>query len=659
MKKYIIGDPIPTEAVVADIPSEKAFPPIGTSALKENSYTLVLPLSKDAVVYGLGESPRGMNKRGWEYISYNCDDPMQTESRRGLYGSHNFLIADQEKPVGLFIDTPGKVRFDIGYTKRNELSIESPKDVAVYVIEGDSPQDIAHNFRKIIGKSYIPPKFAFGYGQSRWGYKSEEDLRNVADELERHQIPCDMIYMDIDYMQGYKDFTVNESRFPDFPAFVEEMKKRHIHLVPIIDAGVKKEEGYPVYEEGVEKGYFVKEKDQETDFVGAVWPGYALLPDFLNPEARAWFGEQYRVLTDAGIDAFWNDMNEPALFYSEKGLHELTEYLRSFIEDPDSGNVHELEMKVAGLNNSPEDFRRFYHRYNGKTYVNEDVHNLYGFNMTRGAAEAFDHLRPDLRTLIFSRSSYIGMHRYAGIWTGDNKSWFSHIKLLLSQLPGLNMAGFLYTGADLGGFTEDTTPDLLARFIQLGVFTPLMRNHSAILTRDQEPYQFENVEELAHLIQVRYRLLPYLYSEYLKAALNDEMMFRPLSFEFRDDPEAREVDDQLLLGDEVMIAPVYEQNKNHRYVYLPEEMIKVAFKPDGSIEEERLAKGHHYIEYPLDEIVFFIRKGKAIPVAAPAMNVDEVKSDDLLLIGDTGTYQLYEDDGIHQKSPVTKRILKK
>lgn len=219
---------------------------------------------------------------------------------------------------------------------------------------------------------------------------------------------------------------------------------------------------------------------------------------------------------------------------------------------------------------------------------------------------------------MFSRSSYIGMHRYGGIWTGDNKSWWAHILLNLKMMPSLNMCGFLYAGADLGGFSADTTRELLLRFLALGVFTPLMRDHTAIGTREQECYQFENVEDFRHVIGVRYRLIPYLYSEYMKAALNDDMYFRPLGFVYPEDKIAVHVEDQLLLGNEIMIAPVYEQNARGRYVYLPEEMKFVKFLPGGTIAEEILEKGIHYVEVALNEIPLFIRKGKCIPVAEAA-----------------------------------------
>ena len=472
----------------------------------------------------------------------------------------------------------------------------------------------------------------------------------MAAGYRENHIPLDMIYMDIDYMDSYKDFTLNPENFPDFPDFVKEMKDQELRLIPIIDAGVKVESGYEVYEEGVEKRYFCQREDG-SDFVAAVWPGDTHFPDFLNKDARKWFGDKYSFLISQGIEGFWNDMNEPAIFYSSEGMEAAKKLAGEFYQDKE-GKIHiwKMQGELNGLANNPKDYRRFYHNVDGKKIRHDKVHNLFGYNMTRAAGEAFDRIDPEKRFLMFSRSSYIGMHRYGGIWMGDNKSWWSHILLNLKMLPSLNMCGFLYTGADLGGFGADATRDLVLRHMALGVFTPLMRNHSAIGTREQECYQFENVEDFRNVVNTRYRLVPYLYSEYMKAALNDDMYFKPLGFVYPDDKMAIRVEDQLILGNEIMIAPVYEQNARGRYVYLPEEMRFVKFLTDGSIFEEILEKGVHYVEVALNEVPLFIRSGKCIPVAEAAECVKDIDTSKLTMLGYEGSsYTLYEDDGVHKE----------
>lgn len=644
IQKYVYGHPFPTDVVVKEIETAKEPLPFFET---DNQGSFTYTLAEDDIVYGLGEQIRGINKRGWQYVSWNYDNPNHHEDTRSLYGSHNFIIVCGKVTFGAFFDYPGKMEFDIGYTRRDTMQIKAAKnDLTVYIITGENEKDIVKQFRGIIGRSYIPPLWAFGYGQSRWGYKNEADIREVAAKYKAAGIPLDSIYLDIDYMERYKDFTVDEERFPDLKGLAADMQAEGIHLVPIIDAGVKIEDGYSVYEEGVEKNYFCKNAEG-GDFVGAVWPGRVHFPDFLQPEARDWFGKKYAVLTEQGIDGFWNDMNEPAIFYTEDRLADTC----AEIEKLTAGNMGIDEYfaftgMVAGLNGNIGDYDKFYHNVNGQMVKHSEVHNLYGMNMTRSANEALREICPDKRTLFFSRSSYVGAHRYGGIWQGDNKSWWSHILQSMQQLPALNMAGFLFTGSDTGGFGCDTTEDLMLRWLQYSLFTPLFRNHSADGTREQELYRFSNADAAGNMIRIRYSLVPYLYSEFLKAALRDEMMFRPLAFDFADDADAKQVDDQLLLGNELMIAPIYKQNAKGRYVYLPEEMMLVRMRSDEDYETEILPKGHHYVPAELNELVFFIRNQKAIPFAKAAKNTAETDWNTVRLLGYSGcSYEMYADNG--------------
>ncbi len=646
IQKYSFGTPFETEAVVAPIPVSSGLPALGQIDT-DHGFSFRLALSPQDIVYGLGEANRGIDKRGHLYISCCADDPIHTEDKHSLYGAHNFLLIDSgpdAEAVGLFFDYPGEMTFDIGYSHREQLCVCcKTADLYLYLITGKSASDIVHQFRQIIGPSYIPPKFAFGYGQSRWGYAAPEDFRTVAQQHRENHIPLDMIYMDIDYMEDFKDFTVNTKRFPDFASFVEEMKQQNIRLIPIVDAGVKIEPGYAVYEEGLAKGYFCKKEDG-SEFEACVWPGMTHFPDFLRPEVREWFGNQYKCLLDAGIEGFWNDMNEPAIFFSAEGEADLRQWMADILAGKTSFHSFALSDRSKSLPNSPEDYQRFYHVVDSKRIRHDRVHNLYGCCMTRAASEAFARLCPDKRILMFSRASYIGMHRYGGIWMGDNMSWWSHLLLNLKMLPSLNMCGFLYIGADLGGFGCDTTEDLLLRWLALGVFTPLMRNHSAAGTREQEFYQFDHAEDFRHIISVRYRLIPYLYSEYLKAAKNDAMMFRPLAFAYPQDRIARKIEDQLLLGDEVMIAPVYTQNADGRPVYLPEEMLLVKFLPDGTLLQTPVPAGYLFIDVALNEVAFFIRRGRKIPVVDAAECVEALDMRTLCYIGDPkATYELIDE----------------
>ena len=633
--------------------------------VNEEAKTLFYKMTKDDHIYGLGEHVRGINKRGWFYESKCRDEPNHKEDTCALYGAHNFLVVDGEEQFGIFIDYPGIVSFDVGYTRSNDLTITlSDWNFDLYVITGESLKDIVKQFRQLIGKSYIAPLWGLGHGQSRWGYVCADDIREVVKRYKELELPLDSVYMDIDYMDHLKDFTIHPERFPEFPKFAEEMKAQNIRLVPIIDAGVKIEEGYPIYEEGAKKGYFCKNADG-TIFVGAVWPGKCAFPDMLNKDAREWFGNNYKILLDQGVEGFWNDMNEPSIFYAEEHLQEIQKHADSY-----EGNQLMIDhywtykSMFDGMSNNEEDYKRFYHNIDGQMVRHDKVHNLFGYNMTRAAGEAFERLCPDKRILIFSRASYIGMHRYGGIWQGDNRSWWSHLLMNLQMMPSLNMCGFLYTGADLGGFGSNTTEDLMLRWMALGIYTPLMRNHSCIDSRRQEPYLFEDIDGFRHILGMRYKLLPYLYSEYMKAALDDEMMFRPLAFEYPNDPLAARVEDQLMVGDGMMIAPVYVQNAPGRYVYLPETMKMVRFKKDGTVDEEIMEKGHYYVEIDLTDVVFFVRENHIIPMSKGGLRVEDVDFEHVELLScvtaEEATYEYYHDDGLSKdyENPANRTVLR-
>lgn len=650
IRRYDFGSPIHTGAVVRELAVENAAVPFFATEVKDSQVRFTIHMDADDLVFGLGESLRGINKRGHLYRAWNSDDFSHTENKASIYASHNLLLfSGKEKLFGVYFDDPGAMEFDLGYTRGETAIITSENgDLSVYIIEADSLTAICKEFRGLIGRSYLPPKWAFGYIQSRWGYSSDPEVRNVVKEHRDRHIPLDGVCMDIDYMEDFKDFTWNKKSFPDLRKFNDDMRADHIRLIPIIDAGVKQLEGYDTCDMGLEKDYFVKKADGKP-FVGAVWPGRSYFPDFLREDVRAWFGGEYSKLMDEGIEGFWNDMNEPALFYSEESIAEafaVADKLRN--ENLDIHSAFALKDAFNGTANNMEDYRRFYHEVDGQTIRHDKIHNLYGAYMTRAAAEGFRRYDSSKRFLLFSRASFVGAHRYGGVWQGDNSSWWSHIKLNLQMLPSLNMCGFLYSGADLGGFSCNTTEDLMLRWLQLGVFSPLMRNHSADHTREQEVYRFANWEDMRDSLTVRYGLLPYLYSEFMKAALSDGMYFRPLAFDYPTDDVACRVEDQVMLGSDCMIAPVYEQNARGRHVYLPEDMLMVRFRSATDYDLTPMEAGHYWIELALNEMPLFIRRGHVVPLAKPAEYVEGIDFTDLRLLGwlDEGvTTTLYNDDG--------------
>lgn len=648
------GNPFPTESLVfkRDTAEELIKVPDVPWEIKREQNRIQLRFVMDNAdqVLGLGQNLRGMNKRGGFYESFCTDDPIHTPGKKSLYGAHNFLLISGKKTFGIFIDFPGKVTYDIGFTKSDECVITvMGADVDLYHFENGTLKELVLAFRSLMGKTYAAPKWAFGFQQSRWSYQTRQEIESVANAFEDHHIPCDAIYLDIDYMERYKDFTIDKTAFPDFEGLIHELRNKGYRLVPIIDAGVKIEKGYSTYEEGAKEGYFCLNREDEP-FVAAVWPGKVHFPDFLNPDARRWFGLQYKALTDLGIDGFWNDMNEPSIFYTEDRLRETIQLAKdSEGQNLDIDTFFKLTDAFQSLFNHPDDYRKFYHQVNGELVNHLKVHNLYGFNMTRAAAEGLHEIEPNRRFLLFSRSSIVGQGRFAGIWTGDNHSWWEHILLNLHMMPAINQCGILYTGADTGGFSDNANSQLLIRWSQFSLFTPLFRNHAALHTRSQEPFAFDQntTEIMRDIIRLRYALIPYLYGEYMKAVRSNGLFFTPLCFDYEDE-QSFLTDDQLLVGESLMTAPIYRENAVGRHVYLPEPMLLWKAKRCDDMAFEVMEQGHHYLRAAIEEVPIYIRKNRLMVTGEPAMSVEKLDLSLLTVIGfvhDQATYVYYDDDG--------------
>ena len=653
IKRYVYGNPIDTGAIEADIlKSIESYSSeningsvisiqakVGDKTKKVEATQFIWKLKENDFVWGLGETMRGINKRGYKYISYNTDDPHHRQDMPSLYGTHNFFIIDGENALGVFVDTPARTTFYVGSEVADEIKVVAEtKDCNLFVIDGRDAYDIAKQFLSVIGRSFIPPLWAFGFSQSRWGYKNAKDVDTVIKKYREANIPLDSVCLDIDYMDRYIDFTINEDRFPNLKDYVAEKKAEGIHLVPIIDAGVKIEPGNATYDEGVKNNYFCTNKEGK-EFKAAVWPGMTHFPDFFKPETRKWFGHEYKSLTDLGLDGFWNDMNEPAIFYSEYSKKQsVIDLVLNFLIKS------RAERKNNGEPSAYKDYANFFHEVEGKKLCHHDVHNLFGALMTRAAGEGLSDIL-DHRYLLYTRSSYIGAHRYGGIWTGDNGSSFEMLRQNVYQMPGLNMCGFIYSGADTGGFGGNCTRELLLRWLAFSVFTPLMRDHSCMGTRNQECYAFGDTEDFRKIVNLRYRLLPYIYSEFMKAALNKDMYIKPLGFVYKDE-KSKTIEDQLLVGESIMVAPIVEEGAISRKVYLPEEMMQVTFDGDN-FDFEIVKAGEIEISVPLNKVVFFIRKDHAIVVAKKTVQTTkDLDLSDVNKLGYDVDYNQYVDDGI-------------
>ncbi len=647
IEEFVFGTPVHTGAVLEKGKQENIRFPLEITSGEPTLLKIDLA-SKDRI-YGLGEHLGSMNRRGRRFRSYCRDEANHTEDKNELYGAHNFFIhVTEQGQTGYFIDFPGEVVYDTGFHDERIFSIEiHGKDFRMLKIPGETPEEIVSRFLQAVGKAYIPPKWAFGYFQSRWGYKDQEEIEEVYRRFTKEDLPLDGIYLDLDYMEDFKNFTVSKSRFPEFKRFAGKLKKEGVYLVPIIDAGVKIEPGYNIYEEGVKGNHFCLDH-KNTPYVAAVWPGKVHFPDFLQRKTREWFGDQYRFLTELGIEGVWNDMNEPAIFYDEKNLEKAVDLATECRGK--NLNVHQffrLKDTFADLLNDEDYHQRFYHTIEGEKHLHRDVHNLYGDYMTRAAHEGLKkHL--NRRFLLISRASTIGMHRYGGIWTGDNASWWTHLEENIRMMPSINMCGFYYIGADTGGFGGQCSGELLTRWLQFSAFTPLLRNHSALDTRPQEPYAFSK-EVLKHsrsLLKCRYRLIPYLYSTYMKAVENHQLFFKPLAFQYPKGYEAME--DQLLIGKELMLAPIHKQNQSYRLVDLPEKMARVTLREEAT-EIHIAPEGPQKVFYDLDYLRFFLRPDQMLPLAEAVNQVSRLslgKLEVLAYIRNGGEHVLYDDDGI-------------
>lgn len=651
---YRFGSPYSTGAVTEEATNFKDINELKHFTIKyeKNNITFSKIINDSYTIYGLGESLGGINKRGKKYKMWNTDDFLHTPEKESLYSSHPFMIFDGDNSTfGVLIDYPGLIEIDMGFTKSDliEINIKN-ENFDIYIFQDDSPLKIIKKYLEITGSPYIPPKWGFGFQQSRWSYPDDKKIRQVASELRKNDIPCDAIYMDIDYMDNYKVFTVDKTKFSDIKKFSEELKADGFKLLPIIDPGVKIEKNYAVYKEGVAGKYFCVD-EKSKPFTGSAWPGLVHFPDFLNAKTRKWWGDKYILLLENGVAGFWNDMNEPAIFYTPDQLNHAKKMSKTK-KISNSWDYFELRDVYAGLPNRKEYYKKLCHKDDKGNIVNHsDIHNLYGYLMTKATSDAIIERYPNKRYFLLSRSSYTGLHRFAAIWMGDNQSWWEHLLVNIQMLVSLNISGFFFTGADTCGFGSNVSNELAIRWMQFGVFSPLFRNHSALGTRDQEPYSFDKqtTNRIRHFIKTRYSLLPYIYSEFISSILELKPFISPLSFYFNDNI-SKQTEDQFLLGGSILVAPIYKQNTNGRTVYLPEsKYLYIRYFHNKPHEYQVYQPGIHHITYTHDELSFFIKENSLIVTTTPVNFVDEKPTDTITITGfvtESATITYYEDDGV-------------
>jgi alpha-glucosidase len=507
-------------------------------------------LRDDEQVYGFGEKNGRLNKRGrnlggYAYAMWNSDTFAYDSDTDPIYASIPFyLVLRKGRAHGIFLDNSYRTSFDIGHSSQGLLSLGADGgEVNYYVIFGPHPKDVIRRYTEMTGRMPLPPRWALGYHQCRYSYYPESRVRLVANTFREKQIPADVIWLDIHYLDGYNPFTWDPERFPDPAKLTADLRAQGFRMVTIIDAHPKKQPGWPVYDSGVAGDHFVKRPDG-TIYEAPVWPsnapknpGPSVFPDFSKPATRDWWGNLHKMLVDVGVAGIWNDMNEPAVF-------------------------------VAPTWTMPLDVR---HDNEGQPTDHREIHNVYGLEMTRSTYEGLLRLRPDARPFVLTRASYAGAQRYAAMWPGDNVSTWNHLRYTVPMLTGMGLSGMPFVGSDIGGFAGAPTPDLYTRWLQAGVFYPFMRTHTTFGTPDQEPWSYGSAHETINrrAIELRYQLLPEIYNVMHEASTTGVPAMRPLVLEYPEDPRTWDLDDQFMWGSNLLIAPVLSETDTVRDLYLP------------------------------------------------------------------------------------------
>ncbi len=568
-------------------------------------------LAAEEHLYGLGERAFPLDLRGRSYTLWNVDPQDFAPQRDPLYLSIPFCIGLRAgRGYGLLYDNTYRARLDLGQAHPDEMAyVAEEGEASYYFIFGPAPATILQRYTALTGRMALPPLWALGYQQSRWSYYPEARVREIAQLLREHHIPCDVIYLDIHYMDGYRSFTWDRQRFPDPARMLAGLHAQGFKVVAAVDPHIKADPHYAVCADGLERGMFCTFPDGGVAG-GPVWPGESYFPDFTSPRVRQWWGEQFDPLLQDGIDGFWNDMNEPTVIGPQG--------------DTLPGCVR--------------------HDWEGQGTDHREAHNVYGLLTVRATAEGLQCLCPDRRPFVLTRSGWAGVQRYAANWTGDNLSTWEHLRLTTPMVLNLGLSGLAFTGADVSGFDGDADGELTVRWTQLGVFQPFFRNHSSIWSHDQEPWAFgEPYLSLSRAaIELRYRLLPYLYTTTWQCTQTGTPIARPLLWAHPDDARTCTLDDQFLCGDALLVAPIGRPGQTSREVYLP-----AGEWFDFWTDERHAGPGTITAAAPLERIPVYVRAGTVLPTWPLLQHTSERPVDRLILHvypGD-GESWLYEDDG--------------
>jgi alpha-glucosidase len=564
---------------------------------------------------GLGEKAGDFPRRQKNFTMWNADIPAYDAGTDPLYQTIPFFLGILKgRAYGIFFDNTYWSNFDMGKESRDQYSFGAEGgELDYYFFAGPAPKAILSRFTELVGRMPLPPLWSLGYQQSRWSYHPESRVREIASGFRTNRIPCDVIYLDIDYMDGYRVFTWNPKEFPDPKRLVSDLASQGFRVAVIMDPGIKTDTMYAAYRSGLSGDCFVKYPDGRI-FMGDVWPGRCAFPDFTSDNARHWWGEQMSGLIDVGVRGWWNDMNEPSVF-----------------------NVPTKTMDLTVLHNDGGLWTR--HAKN---------HNIYGMQMTRATYEGSLRLNPSERPFVLTRASYAGGWRYTASWTGDNVASWEHLRMALSMCLGLSISGQPFVGSDIGGFIGYPSGELFARWLQLGVFTPLMRAHSVINEKNKEPWEFgaEFTDINRSTIALRYQLLPYIYNVMAEASNTGIPAMRPLVLEFPEDPRFGGAEDEFVFGSDLLVAPVLSPGAQKREVAFP-----AGTWYDFQTGQKFAGGSNNTIDAPLQKLPFFARAGAIIPGQQVMQYTQQEAIDPLTLnvfpitSDGTVTTHYYEDDG--------------
>lgn len=560
---------------------------------------------------GLGEKTGPLDRRGRSYVNWNTDSFAYGPETDPLYLSAPFFMGIHDAGIyGIFLDNSHKTSFNFG-TSNDRFAWFSAEDgqMDYYFFHQPTVAGILESYSWLTGRMPLPPKWSLGFQQCRYSYYPDKEVLRIAETFREKKIPADVIYLDIHYMDAFKVFTWHPERFPDPKGLCDALKKIGFKVVLIVDPGLKVEKGYAGYESGIKGDHFVKYPDG-VPYSGQVWPGWSHFPDFTASKTREWWGDQFDVYTDVGIEGFWNDMNEPAAW--GQNLPNLIEF--------------DLEGEGATL---------------------KEARNLYGMYMAQATREGAQKHLGNKRPFILTRAGFSGVQRYAAVWTGDNVASDENMLAGHRLVNSLGLTGIPFAGYDIGGFVGEPSPALYARWMALATFTPFYRAHSMINTRDAEPWSFgEEVEDIArNYISLRYRLMPYIYSAFEEAAISGMPISRSLVLEVPHDSNIydKRFDSQYLFGQAILVAPIAS-----------DQALAKVYLPHGTwynwYTDERLEGGKiHIAELTIETLPLYIKQSAVIPMQQIMQHIDEqeVERLDLHVYAGKTTYttSLYDDDG--------------